>query len=274
MIHNNSSDPVLIKKISLRIWTLRDEIEARIQAKVDAGEIAIESMTEDLLEESLKDIHHEYTKKAPLPDNVLQLKTGNDLSNDEDEMARAMAGEESPEQGSEEASEENSEKDAGETPSDDQAEAAAAALLASTPLQDANVINIAVEPPLISEDKISRGKTVLSEIDMEKMLFFSSKPFTEGQSIVIQFCIPKTFLINADVFYCRPFNIKSRIISQNNFSYRMLVKFTFLKEGERALLRQFIQSIETDVTKVAKKVALASADKEESDFGDLDDLGL
>jgi hypothetical protein len=79
--------------------------------------------------------------------------------------------------------------------------------------------------------------------------------------------------MNADVLYCRTFNIKSRIISQNNYKYRMLVKFTFLKEGERALLRQFLQSIEPDLTKVQKK---DSSDKDSSDdgFGDLNDLGL
>ncbi len=82
-----------------------------------------------------------------------------------------------------------------------------------------NIISIAIESPVnLSDDKISKGKTILSEIGMEKMFFFSSKAFTEGQSIVIQFCIPKTFIVNADVIYCRPFNIKSRIISQNNYT--------------------------------------------------------
>lgn len=54
----------------------------------------------------------------------------------------------------------------------------------------------------------------------------------------------------------------------------MLIKFNFLKEGERALLRQFIQSIEPDVTKVIKKPEAAEADSDEGDFGELDDLGL
>lgn len=106
------------------------------------------------------------------------------------------------------------------------------------------------------------------------MFFFSNKAFTEGQSIVIQFCIPKTFIVNADVIYCRPFNIKSRIISQNNYTHRMLIRFNFLKEGERALLRQFIQSIEPDVTKIVKKAANEDAESAEGDFNELDDLGL
>jgi hypothetical protein len=252
MIHNSSSDPVLIKKISLKIWSLRDEIESRIQAKIESGEVAPE-----VLETVLSELRSEYTKKTPVPDNVLQLKAGDELSNDEDAMARAMAGEDV-----------EVEEDA--PVAEEGAEATEAAMSSA----DDNLINIATEPPTLSEDKISNGKSVLSEIDMEKMLFFSGKAFTEGQSIVIQFCIPKTFIVNADVLYCRPYNIKSRIISQNNYSYRMLVRFTFLKEGERALLRQFIQSIEPDVSKIVKKVETENSDSGDSDFADLDDLGL
>ena len=54
----------------------------------------------------------------------------------------------------------------------------------------------------------------------------------------------------------------------------MLIKFNFLKEGERALLRQFIQSIEPDITKVVKKAPTTEEDAGDGDFNELDDLGL
>ena len=69
-------------------------------------------------------------------------------------------------------------------------------------------------------------------------------------------------------------NLKSRIISQNNYTHRALIRFKFLKEGERALLRQFLQSIEPDIGKVEKKAAAKEDNGGESDFGELDDLGL
>ena len=88
MIHNSSSDPVLIKKISLKIWSLRDEIESRIQEKLDAGE-----MVPEVLEEKIMELRGEYTPKAVIPDNVLPLKSSEDLpADDDDEMAKAMAG--------------------------------------------------------------------------------------------------------------------------------------------------------------------------------------
>ncbi len=260
MIHNSSSDPVLIKKISLKIWSLRDEIEARIQDQIDAGE-----MTNEEMATKVSELQSEYTKKSEgTGNNVLQLKSADDLAaaGDDDEMEKAMA---AAMEGGDEAAAENVEA----PPADN------VVSMNGAPVTDTNVISIAIESPVkLSEDKISKGKTILSEIGMEKMFFFSNKAFTEGQSIVIQFCIPKTFIVNADVIYCRPFNIKSRIISQNNYTHRMLIKFNFLKEGERALLRQFIQSIEPDVTKIVKKAPTEDADSDEGDFNELDDLGL
>jgi len=257
MIHNSSSDPVLIKKISLKIWSLRDEIEARVQAQINEGE-----MTNEIMASKVSELQSEYTKKSEGTDNnVLQLKSADDLAaaGGDDEMEKAMA----------------AAMEGGDEAANDAENADNVVSMNGTPVTDANVINIAIESPVnLSEEKISKGKTILSEIGMERMFFFSNKAFTEGQSIVIQFCIPKTFIVNADVIYCRPFNIKSRIISQNNYTHRMLIKFNFLKEGERALLRQFIQSIEPDVTKIVKKAPAEDADSDEGDFNELDDLGL
>ena len=271
MIHNSSSDPVLIKKISLKIWSLRDEIEARIQAKLDAGEIVPES-----LETSLVALRSEYNPKKKEDSNVIKMIGSDPIPDDggEDEMAKAMA--EAMNGGAESVEASTAAIDAAE-------EEALAGAIESNETIPNNVVNlnahsqeiqIQVVPPQLDEAKISRGKTVLSEINMDKMFFFSNRAFTEGQSIVIQFCIPKTFIMNADVLYCRPFNIKSRIISQNNYTHRMLVKFNFLKEGERALLRQFIQSIEPDIPKAVKKVDKEEGDGGDSSFDELDDLGL
>ena len=257
MIHNSSTDLVLIKKISLKIWSLRDEIEARIQDKLTEGE-----SSENL---DLSKIRDQYTPKHLQNNNILTLKPNAELDTDEDEMARAMA-----EVSNENAEEVTEESNSSEVPENEiPQEPTPASNLVSI---DQNVITISLDAPNIPEDKISKGKTVLSEIGMDKMFFFCNKSFQEGQSIVIQFCIPKSFIVNADILYCRPFNLKSRIISQNNYTHRALIRFNFLKEGERALLRQFLKSIEPEVKSANK--ANPVKNEEESEFGELDDLGL
>jgi hypothetical protein len=248
MIHNSSKAPVLIKKISLRIWSLRDEIETKISEELES---------DPNKEIDLSPIRNSYKKNLQNINNVVELKTGNDLDNSEDEMAKAMKGEDT----SETTSEEILESDNKESDSN----------VVNLNPENSNIIDIIQNIPNIDESKIAIGKTVLSEITMDKMFFFGNKAFVEGQSIVIQFCIPKMFCINADVLYCRPFNLQSRIISKNNYAYRVLIKFTFLKDGERALLRQFIQSIEPDISKME---AQTEEDKKDAGFNELDDLGL
>jgi len=271
MIHNSSTDPVLIKKISLKIWTLRDEIESRVQEQIDSGSA--------MNEQNVMELREQYTKKSSTPNNVIGLKSLSELDSGEDEMAKAMAmadadeAQEVVEEVDEEAKKNTEALDSGES-SEQASNIVSLNANATLKNENQNIISISLEAPNIAEDKISRGKTVLSEISMEKMFFFCNKSFTEGQSIVIQFCIPKSFIANADILYCRPFNLKSRIISQNNYTHRVLIRFNFLKDGERALLRQFLTSIEPDFSKIEKKGGGKDGDGAGAGFNELDDLGL
>ena len=84
---------------------------------------------------------------------------------------------------------------------------------------------------LLPKEKIGRGMCVLSEIEIDGLCFFAPQKYIEGQSIVLEFLIPKKFIVNAEVLHCRYFNMKSRIIGENKLPYRVVVQFTFLKKG-------------------------------------------
>tara|TARA_B100000886_G_C20402834_1_gene483388 strand:+ start:407 stop:1144 length:738 start_codon:yes stop_codon:yes gene_type:complete len=98
--------------------------------------------------------------------------------------------------------------------------------------------------PRLREEKICKGKTFLGEIYMDKILFFSDRQFIEGQSIVIKFNVHETFFLNAEVTYSQAFSLKNRVISDTNLPFRICATFTFLKDGERTLLRKFLENIE------------------------------
>ncbi len=255
MIHHSSTDPVLVKKISLKVWTLRDEIEARIKAKLEL------SGTEDLNEADLSEIKNTYSSKKDA--EVVQINAAESLDNSEDEMKKAMEEAMNPEASTDAPTDSTESMDNTETSETNNV----------TPLfQNSNVIEINAEMPPLDADKIFKGKTVLAEIGMDKIFFFSNKKFTEGQSVLIKFEIPKTFIMSADVHYCRPFNLKSRIISENNFQFRVMAKFSFMKEGERALLRQFLKSVEPETQPQAPASESKAEKSDEGDFSELDDL--
>ena len=250
MIYNNSTDPVYIKKISLKVWTLKDEIKAVIRDRIKNSDN--ENLTID-------DLMSEYRNKDDQGAEVIQLVPKGDLDMGEDEMASAMS-EEAP-------AEEN------------EAAAAAAAMLdgqtsEESSTTDGDEIKIIQRSPTFDLGEISNGRTILAEIGMDKIYFFSSKEFLTGESIVIEFVIPKRFVLNANIVFCREFNMKSRIISKNKLPFRIGADFSFLKEGERTLLRQFIQSIEPFIPEAPIKAEISTSNNEDEDFDELDDLDL
>jgi hypothetical protein len=107
---------------------------------------------------------------------------------------------------------------------------------------------------------------------MECLSLFCADSFIEGKNIVIEFLIPKTFSLNAEVLHCRKHSMSTRVISQQKLPYRACFKFSFLKPGEKSLLRQFLFSIEPE--KVAAAPTEETEDKSDDDFGELDDLDM
>lgn len=288
MIHSNSTDPVLIKRISLKIWSLRDEVEAVLQRA-----LRDQPGKEELTPEEIQKIKSEYQYRGPIDQRPnLQLVQGGATEGGDAEgedleaaMAAAMGG---GEEGAEEAEapaaegEEGTEASA-EGEEEDLEAAMAAAMGGGGEEGDAPAAGAPAGGPLkviqrssdtLPESKISRGVTILSEVSMDSLYFFGSEKYLEGQSIVIEFQVPKRFVVNATVAYCRPFNIRSRIISDKKVSYRVVARFSFLKDGERTLLRDFIKSIEPEVPVAPSKPAKAEAEESDDDFDGLEGLDL
>ena len=277
LIHGNSNDPVLIKKIYLKLWSLRQEIEAVLRLKT-------QEKGEPLTNEEKELIKNEYLNNGKTP-QLTVIEGGASASNEEAgessgddleaEMAAAMGGDET-------AAEENKEDDTAQSGDDLEAEMAAAmgggeesAAEQETPQEDnTNGPKLVIQRDSTQLDpkNVFKGMTFLSEISMDEMYFFSSQSFLVGQSIVIELQVPQKFVLNADIIYCRAFNHKSRIISENKLPYRIVAKFTFLKEGERTLLRQFVQSIEPEIPVEPVIKPKAQADDGGDEFDDLDGL--
>ncbi len=238
MIHGNSSDPVLIKKIKLKLWHLKDEIRATLEARLENnpgnGPISIE------------DLEQEYNKNSQPSDKSDSIEESTD-------MAAAM--------------EENTDMNTELEESTDMA----AAMGKDSNDQSDSIIQQRL--PVLTTEKIINGTAVLAELGMEHLYLFTNKQFIAGQSIVIEFLVPKKFVLNAEILFSREYNMKSRIISDSKLPYRTGVKFTFLKKGERTLLRNFILSVEPVIPKTTKNSA-KSAKKNNDSFDELDDFEL
>lgn len=253
MIYNKSGHPVEVKKISIRIWTLRDEIEAAIERRIKECEAAGVPLY-------IEDIKEFYKLRSPeTPDNVVPLTQP---EAGEDEMAALMEkiGEES---NAEESTEEAS---VGESSDEGKNLAEAEEIIAEQTLQGLEnktpnpILDRPYERLAPDLDKISYGFVLLSDINMEEMLTFTKEKFLHGQSVTVEFLIPQPFMMTADVAYCHHYAMRSRIISSSKPDYRIQLKFAFGIPGERDTLRNFLKSIEPTLPPEKKK-----AKKEESE---------
>ena len=216
MIYRNSQDPVQLKKIDITVWLLRDELEYIVMAK----------LKKDPNLKNFDDLFEEFSKKsAP---NLRLIKSEDNLASQNEENDQIETNDESTEKNLK-----NQEDQIQNTESKEQEE--------SLPAKKEIIIQRVPELPT---EKKCIGRTFLSEIYMDKMLFFSDKLFTEGQSVVIQFDIPEKFILNAEVTYSQSYSLRNRIISKANLPYRICANFSFLKPGERTLLRNFLEKIE------------------------------
>jgi hypothetical protein len=240
MIHNKSGHPVEVKKISIRLWSLRDEIEAAIERRIKECEAAGVPLFID-------DIKKFYNLNTPQTDNVVQLKesTNDGMVSMMEEVSEEAKKEEPVEEVK--AQEANPEE---ENKNLNQAEE----IIAEQAMQglDTKKPNPILDRPYQRQapdlEKISYGFILLSDINMDSMLSFTKDKFLQGQSVTVEFLIPKNFMMTADVTYCHHYAMRSRIISSTKPDYRIQCKFAFSIPGERDNLRNFLKSIEPTIS--------------------------
>ncbi len=248
MIHNKSGHPVEVKKISIRLWSLRDEIEAAIERRIKECEAAGVPLFID-------DIKKFYNLNQHQPDNVVQLKEASS-----DSMVSVM--EEVSEETKKEETPEEAKTEEGENKNLNQAEE----IIAEQTKQglETNKPNPILDRPYQRQapdlEKISYGFILLSDINMDAMLSFTKDKFLQGQSVTVEFLIPKNFMMTADVTYCHHYAMRSRIISSTKPDYRIQCKFAFSIPGERENLRNFLKSIEPNISGTKNTTAGAQDD--------------
>lgn len=236
MIHNKSAHPVEVKKISVRIWSLRDEIEAALNRRMKECEAAGVPLY-------IEDIKKFYDLNTP--DNVVPLSPTESVANLMQEMApEAQEAQEAP----------KAEPQEGELNKEVESLGQAEKIIAEQSSQglETKKPNPILERPYTRSapdlNCITYGFVLLSDINMSHILVFTKDKFLHGQSVVVEFLIPQGFTMTASVTYCHYYAMRSRIISSQKPDYRLQLKYSYSTPGERDTLRKFLVSIEPQVS--------------------------
>jgi hypothetical protein len=248
-IFNKSSHPVAIKRIPIRMWSLRAEIEAALEHRIKECEAAgIPLYIDDIKEfygmnvsQPLKGQPQLRLVDTPAVESTVPL----DNSNVDDLMASLAAENENPAEAKPALEEKLSET---QPPASEQADQIIAS---QTPQEKVEAASNPFQKPFQritpNTDKISYGFSFLADINMDWVLAFSKDSFLQGSCMVIEFLIPNPFTMNVEVSLCHKVTTKSRIISATKPDYRLQCRFSYSQPGERSNLRKFLSSIEPDI---------------------------
>lgn len=266
-IYNKSQHPVEVKRISVRIWSLRDEIEAALYRRIQECETAGIPLNID----DIKEFYGLNTDSPLREQPQLKLVADSPASGDSvDALMESLSPAESATAESVtpppvEASPIDAAPAEAAPTSEGENQVPAASPADSIQAADQIIADQKVAPVKVDEatpvlktpfqrqapdsDKISYGFALLADVNMEWMLTFSKSSFVRGQSVVIEFLIPRPFMMNAEVLVCNHYAMRSRIISQTKPDFRLQCRFTYLLNGERARLRDFLTSVEPTLPK-------------------------
>lgn len=278
MIFGASNHPVEVKKILLRLWSLRDEIELELSQRLAAAPTATAEEKEKIIREVTQHFTpHKATEVSIDPGQALKLVENPEVAEGAEGEEKAAEAEAAP--ATTPPAPKEGDPPAAATPEAEGAEKKAELSVveanpAATGEEEASAtIELRKRPPLAPE-KLFRGILLLSDLNMQSIALFSTKSFIPGQNIVIEFDIPYSFVVSAEVISCRKYSMKSKIISLTRPDFRLFARFTFSLPGERTLLRNFVKSIEPTVPKDnGKKKKKKEAEGEGGGGDDLSDLG-
>lgn len=260
MIYNKSGHPIEVKKISIRLWSLRDEIEAAIGRRIKECEAA----GVPLFIDDIKRFYNlNLTQSLNDQSNVIPLhgqkNEAESMANLTEEVAEVATKEAPPTEAPSPAPEAVEAAADGETPKESKTFTEAEKIIEEQSKQglETKKPNPILERPYQRQapdlNKISYGFTFLADINMENILCFTKDKFLQGQSVVVEFLIPQNFILTADVTYCHYYALRSRIISSTKPDYRLQCRFSFSIPGERDTLRNFLKSIEPSLPQASKK---------------------
>ena len=285
MIYGKSHDAILIKKITLHVWPLRQEVEQRIQERLEHGEskeaiikslqnanfvaaefppaeenktaktTATENQGETAKDEATSSEAspaadtkaEEAAPEAAAQPTAEEAKPATEETKPATEEAKPATEEAKPEAENQAAPPEATTTDAAAAPTADSAAPTTetADAPAATPTPADKVPASEAAPNEPPPPPYYQGTMVLQEINMRDMCFFCESSFLEGQEVLVEFQIPTKFKILGTVHYARRYAFRSTIIGRQNLPYRVYLTFNFAQDSDKIPLRNFLQHIST-----------------------------
>ncbi len=90
---------------------------------------------------------------------------------------------------------------------------------------------------------VVQARVVLNDISSHGLMLFCSRPLREGQLMAITIQEPYLFYAQGKVMSCHQLSLKTSILTDEPFPYRVQIKFEFHSLFERNAVRMYCQEV-------------------------------
>lgn len=102
-------------------------------------------------------------------------------------------------------------------------------------------MRVSAEIQIDSSKAITESRVFLNDMNPTGVGCFVNAPIDKGERVSIFFRQPQQIFIKGEVAWCSPYNLDSKVLSNEQFKYRVGVKFIFATDDERIAVRAFCE---------------------------------
>lgn len=96
------------------------------------------------------------------------------------------------------------------------------------------------------DNDILNARIVLNDFKPTGVEVYCTGKLTKGQKIALTLDHPKRFYSNGVILWCEELQLGHRIISENPFSFRVGIQFTFASDEEKKTVAEYAEEILTN----------------------------
>jgi hypothetical protein len=92
-------------------------------------------------------------------------------------------------------------------------------------------------------------RVFLSDLSADGVGCFSNLSLDKGEVIALVIEQPKNLFVKGEIAWCQPYSLDTKVISTENFKFRMGIKFLFDEPEEKRAIQNYINELYAENSK-------------------------
>ena len=101
---------------------------------------------------------------------------------------------------------------------------------------------------LDSSRQVVEGRVFLNDLSPKGVGCFVPVSFEKGDSVSVVIDEPKHLFVKGQILWCKPYNLESKVLSNEHFPFRIGIKFQFDSDKEAEAIQTYCSELYAEPT--------------------------